>query len=141
MIFVLLIVFLFYLLIFKQIKNKIMIYLLLSIWAFISVTIICCNPLIDKSTYHITKSFPLLPIQNNLDDSETYDIIQDDSITYYKISNFKIKSIPDSLTTVLQDSTYCNTVAETRKSHSICWRVLTFDYSYQIINANFYLKK
>lgn len=141
MIFVLLIIFLFYLFIFKQIKNKIIIYLLLSIWSFISVTIISCNPLLDKTQYCITKSYPLLPIQNDLDDSEMYYMINQDSITYYKINKSKIKAIPDSLTFVLQDSSYNNTVTETYKTHSICWRILTFDYSKKIVNSKLFIKE
>lgn len=138
MIFVLLIVFLIYLLLYK---NKIMSYLLISIWSIISVSIICCSPLLDKSNHYITKTYSLSPIQNDLDNSDSYYIINQDSIIYYKTNIYKFKTINDSLTSVLQDTAYLNTVTETQIIHSTCWRILTFDYSKKIVNTKFFLKQ
>jgi hypothetical protein len=138
MIFVLLIVFIIYLLLYNN-KNKI--YLLISIWSIISVIIICCSPFLDKSSQCITKTYSLSPIQNDLDNNETYYIINQDSIIYYKTNNYKFKTINDSLAIVLQDTTYLNTVAEIQIIHSTCWRILTFDYSKEIVNSKFFLKQ
>ena len=122
----------------KQYRNYKILNISITIWAFVTVTILILRPDINNAkTYSIEEK--LSPMENDLDSTEQFYLIVDEGLIYYKTNKIRTIVPNDSIFINYNDSIQPKIIRYYKKNSTL-WYLLTFNKKSSLTKIEFYTK-